>query len=108
MACQGDHTIVDDHTNVSGLDRRIPVQFSQDVVLQLNICFHESSFIDEHQIVITTPGAVHAHHFMKLAAGSPCAGSTSVQREHRDCFNTYGSGASQSGAGTAGALVRTE
>jgi hypothetical protein len=44
MACQGDHTFLDGDADGAGLDRRVPVEFGQDVGAELRIGFHECSF----------------------------------------------------------------
>ena len=41
MTGQGHHAVGDFNTNVLGLHRRLPLQFSHDVFLQLLIGFHD-------------------------------------------------------------------
>jgi len=44
MAGQGDDAVFGFHADVFGMDRGLPVEFGQDVLLELEIGFHRVSF----------------------------------------------------------------
>jgi len=47
MARQRDDAVLHDHADVGGIDHRVPLEFGQDVILDLAIGFHRDSFRDE-------------------------------------------------------------